>query len=160
MAAFNFRLQPVLNIKIQKEKNLENELGKAVQKLEAEKLQLLRLESSLNEMVSEFNKKTKKSTVHTIIEFNGYISVLNSKIKSQKEIVNCAALNVDKIREQLLTAVKDRKILDKLKENKHEEYLLEQKRLEQKTNDEITSYKHNVAAREIKDASKQRQNQK
>lgn len=142
MAKFSFRLQSVLNVKTQVEDNLKNELGKAIQRLETEKLELSRLEGSLNNLVSEFNEKTKKSTVHKLIEFNEYLSLLTSKIKLQKENVNNAALNVDKVREELVKAVKERKILDKFKEKKLEEYNQEQKKLEQKTNDEVASYKH------------------
>jgi flagellar FliJ protein len=91
-------------------------------------------------LVADFNKKTKKATVRKLIEVKEYLSLLDSKIKKQKENVNSAMLNVDKIREELLKAVKERKILEKLRDRKYEEYLLEQKRLEQKTNDEIVSY--------------------
>lgn len=142
MAKFSFRLQSVLNVKLQREDNLKNELGKAIQRLEEEKARLAELEKSLGDTVAEFNEKAKKTTVHKLIEFNEYLSLLNSRIKQQKENVNCAALNVDKIREELLKAVKERKILEKLKEKKHDEFLLEQKKLEQQTNDEIVSYKH------------------
>jgi flagellar FliJ protein len=142
MATFSFKLQPVLNVRIQQEDNLKNELGKAVQNLEAEKDQLLLIENALSGLVKEFNEKTKKTTVHSLIEFNEYLSLLNSKIKLQKENVNIAAQNVDKVREELVKAVKERQILDKYKEKKLEEYALEQKRLEQRTNDEIVSYKH------------------
>ena len=142
MAQFSFRLQSVLKVKIQQEDNLKNELGKAIRKLESEKLKLARLKTALDDLVAEFNEKTKKTTVHKLIEYNEYLSLLTSKIKFQKENVNCAALNVDKIREELVKAVKERKILDKFKEKKLEEYLLEQKKLEQKTNDEIVSYNH------------------
>jgi len=142
MASFSFRLQPVLNIRIQTEDNLKNELGKAIQLLELEKQKLSQLENELDGLVDEFNKKTKKTTVRKLIEVKEYLSLLDSKIKQQKENVNSAMLNVDKIREELLKAVKERKILEKLRERKYEEYLLEQKRLEQKTNDEIVSYNH------------------
>lgn len=143
MASFSFRLQPVLNIRIQTEDNLKNELGKAIQQLEAEKRKLSELENELDGLVDEFNKKTKKTTVRKLIEVKEYLSLLDSKIKRQKENVNSAMLNVDKIREELLKAVKERKILEKLRDRKYEEYLLEQKRLEQKTNDEIVSYNRN-----------------
>lgn len=142
MAKFSFRLQSVLNIKTQQEDNLKNELGKAIQRLEIEKLKLARLESELEDLVAEFNEKAKKATVHKLIEFNEYLSHLTSKIKLQKENVNCAAMNVDKVREELVKAVKERKILDKFKERKKDEYLQDLKRLEQKTNDEIVSYNH------------------
>lgn len=146
MAKFSFRLQSVLNVKTQQEDNLKNELGKAVQRLEAEKLELARLEGALNDLVAEFNEKAKKSTIHKLIEYNEYLSFLTSKIKFQKENVNCAALNVDKVREELVNAVKERKILDKFKEKKRVEYFQEQKKLEQKTNDEIVSYNYKISS--------------
>lgn len=149
MAAFIFKLQPVLKVRIQQEDNLKNELGKAVQILEAEKHELRRLEDALSRLVKEFNEKTKKTTVHSLIEFNEYLSLLNSKIRLQKENVNIAARNVDKVREELVNAVKKRQILDKYKEKKLEEYTLEQKRLEQRINDEIVSFKHGTDAAEI-----------
>jgi len=143
MAKFIFKLQSVLNLKKQNEDSKKNELGKAIQRLEAEKQKLAALEDTLENTVKEFNEKTKKATVHELIEYNEYLSLLNSRIKVQKENVNNAALNVDKVREELIFAVKERKILDKLKEKQHEEFLTEQKKLEQKTNDEIVSYNHN-----------------
>ena len=142
MATFRFRLQSVLHIKMQQEDLQKNELGKAIQKLETEKLELARLNGTLNELNTEFNKKARKTTVHKLIEFNGYLSLLTSKIKLQKENVNCAALNVDKVREELVKTVKERKILDKVKEKKQAEFFQEQKKIEQKTNDEIVSYNH------------------
>lgn len=142
MAKFIFRLEAVLNVKRQKEENIKNELGKAIQRLEAEKQKLARLERSKEEIIAEFNDKTKKTTVQKLIEFNAYLSLLKSKIIHQKERVNKAVLDVDKIREELVKAVQERKILEKLKEKKYDEYLIEQKKLEQKTNDEIVSYKH------------------
>ncbi|NLK86685.1 MAG: flagellar export protein FliJ [Clostridiaceae bacterium] len=146
MARFIFKLQSVLNLKQQQEESKKNELGKAIQMLEAERSKLSELEDSMTASVKEFNEKTKKATVHKLIEFNEYISLLNSKIKSQKDNVNNAAQYVDKVREELLKAVKERKILEKLKEKKYEEYLMEQKKLEQKTNDEIVSYNHNESS--------------
>ncbi len=146
MAKFSFRLQPVLNVKTQIEDNLKNTLGKAIRKLEIEKRKLAQLEGYLNNFTAVFNEKTRKSTVHELIEYKDYLSLLASKIKFQKEMVNCAALNVDKVREELLKAVKERKILDKLKDKKKEKYLQEQKKLEQKTNDEMVSYNRNESS--------------
>jgi len=143
MAKFVFKLESVLRVKIQQEESVKNELGKAIQKLEAEKSKLERLKIAHEEIIYEFNMKTKKTTVHNLIEFNNFISHLRAKIKQQKERVNKASLIVDKIREELVKAVQERKMLEKLKEKKYEEYLTEQKKLEQKTNDEIVSYKHN-----------------
>jgi len=143
MAKFIFKMQSVLNIRKQKEDSIKNELADAMRKLEAEKRKLAELEDRLENTVREFNEKTKKSTVHELIEFNEYLSVLNSRIRSQKENVNIVAQYVDKVREELVKAMKDRKILEKLKDRQYEQFLMEQKKLEQKTNDEIVSYNYN-----------------
>lgn len=146
MAKFIFKLQSVLNLRKQKEDNIKNELGIAIQRLEQEKRRLSELENTLDATVREFNEKTRKTTVHELIEYNEYLSLLNSRIKSQKDNVNNAAQYVDKVREELVKAVKDRKMLEKLKERHYEEFLLEQKKLEQKTNDEIVSYNYNESS--------------
>lgn len=146
MAKFIFKLQSVLNLRKQKEDNIKNELGIAIQRLEQEKRRLSELENTLDATVREFNEKTRKTTVHELIEYNEYLSLLNSRIKSQKDNVNNAAQYVDKVREELVKAVKDRKILEKLKERHYEEFLLERKKLEQKTNDEIVSYNYNESS--------------
>jgi flagellar FliJ protein len=140
MAKFKFRLQSVLNYKIQKEENKKNELGKAIQRLEAEKKKLRILESQMKKLVNEFNESAKRTTVTKLIEFNSFLSVLADRIKAQKENVNYRAQIVDKIREELLEAVKERKILEKLREKKLEEFFIEVKKSEQKISDEIVSY--------------------
>lgn len=142
MAKFNFKLQTLLKVKSQQEDNMKNELGKAIRKLEEENAMLRRLEFEKNKNIFEFNEKTRKTTVDKLIKFNDYISLLNLKILDQKENINQAARNVDKVREELIKIVKERDILDKLREKKYEAYLLEQNREEQKLNDEIISYKH------------------
>lgn len=141
MAGFNFKLQTLLKVKTQMEDNLKNELGKAVHKLEEEKAKLRRLEFDKNRNIMEFNEKSRKTTVNNLIKFNNYISFLTVKILDQKENINLASRNVDKIREELIIIVKEREILDKLKEKKYEVFQKEQLRDEQRLNDEIVSFK-------------------
>lgn len=141
MAKFSFKLQTLLNVKTQMEDNLKNALGKAVQKLEEEKAKLRHLEFEKNRYIFEFNNKSRKTTVNNLIKFNNYISYLTSKILNQKENINLAVLNVDKIREELMKTVKERKILDKLKEKKYDVFLKDQLKVEQRLNDEIISFK-------------------
>lgn len=142
MAKFTFKLQPLLSVKSQQEDNQKNELAKAVRKLEQEKAFLKKLETEEKELISDFNEKSRKSTVEKLIEYNQYLSFLNTRIRKQKENVNCADRNVDKVREELIRIVKEKKILDKLKDRKYEQYLLDEQKAEQKLNDEIISYKH------------------
>jgi len=141
MPKFNFKLQPLLKVKSQLEDNLKNVLGKAIQKLEMEKAALRSLESKKDRYINEFNEKSRKTTVDKLIKFNNYISFLIVKINRQKENVNCAYQNVDKIREELIKIVKERKILDKLKERNYEIFRQEQLKEESKIVDGIISFK-------------------
>lgn len=141
MARFNFKLQALLKVKTQIEDNLKNELGKAIRRLEEEKAKLRRLEFERSRYIFEFNEKSRKTTVNSLIKFNSYISLLASKILYQKENINLAEQNVDKVREELIKIVKEREILDKLKEKKYEAYLFEQLKDEQRLNDELISYR-------------------
>ena len=141
MAKFIFKLQTLLKVKIQMEDNLKNDLGKAIQKLEEEKAKLRRLEFEKSRYIMEFNEKSRKTTVNNLIKFNNYISFLAVKILNQKENINLASRNVDKIREELIKIVKEREILDKLKEKKYGVFQKELLKDEQRLNDEIVSFK-------------------
>lgn len=153
MPKFSFQFQSILNIKLQQEEALKNEFGKAVQRLEEEKAEQLRLENHLSDQFEQFNEKSSRGvTVEKLIEHNAYISYLSDRIKQQKENVNFAQQNVDKVREELIKAVQEREILDKLKDKKLEEFRKEQLRQEQQINDEVVSYKHSEKNTGDKDA--------
>jgi len=142
MAKFVFKLQPLLNVKQQMEDNLKNELGKAIKQLEKEKAVLAEIEDEKSRCIAEFNEKAGRGiSVKTMRDYNVYILHLSERILLQKENVKLASNNVDKIREELLKIIKEREILEKLKEKKFAEFLEEQLKEEQKINDEIVSYK-------------------
>lgn len=142
MVKFKFRLQSLLNVKLRLEDNLKNELGKAIQMLEHEKTLLFALENEMEACRQELSVGFMgKITVGKIRKYNLYIEAVSVKIKAQNDRVNNALKNVDKVRNELLKVVKDRQILEKYKEKKYSDYMLEQAREEQMINDEITSYK-------------------
>lgn len=142
MAKFVFKLQSVLDLRIQLEENLKLELGKAITELEKEKQILRSIEIQLKETSDQFTARSVQGiTVDKCIEFNSYLSFLNTKITRQKENVNQAALNVDKYREQLIKAVQDKEMLERLREKKYRIFRDGEFKTEQKLNDEIVSYK-------------------
>lgn len=144
MARFVFKLQPLLNVKLQMEDNLKNEMGRAVRKLEEQKGILHALEDEREAYAAEFSRKSGQgTTVERLKEYAVYISVLKQKSEYQKESVKLAKENVDKIREQLIDVVKQRETLEKLKEKKYEDFVKEQLKEENKLVDEIISFTHN-----------------
>jgi len=145
MAKFNFKLQSVLDLKIQMEDNKKNEFGSAVQKLEYEKKVLENIKHEKEKNIDVFGNELKnKAKVSTIRQINNYICLLGQKIEVQKENVNKASDIVDKKREELLEAVKERKIMDKLKEKEYCLFLKQELKEEQKIIDEIISFKHST----------------
>ena len=145
MAKFNFKLQSVLDLKVQMEDNKKNEFGSAVQKLEYEKKVLENIKHEKEKNIDVFGNELKnKAKVSTIRQINNYICLLGQKIEVQKENVNKASDIVDKKREELLEAVKERKIMDKLKEKEYCLFLKQELKEEQTIIDEIISFKHST----------------
>lgn len=143
MANFVFKLQSLLDVKIQLEDVIKTELGKSIRHLEIQKSIYNDMETEREDIISLFNSSSGKGIrVNKLREYSAYISILKQRLEEQKENVNCAVENVDKNREQLLKIVKEKKILEKLKSKKLEEYMKEQSKLEQRVIDEITSYKY------------------
>jgi len=145
VAKFNYKLQPILNLKKQMEESVKNELGKAIQALEDEKKVLEELNKENNRCMTEVSAGVLGGlTIDKLRNYNAYISFIKQKIINQSEKVNVAQQNVDKHREKLVAIVKERKMLETLKEKKYAEYLREQQKQELKFVDEIISYKQSA----------------
>ena len=143
MAKFIFSMQSLLSLKSRMEEQKKQEFGEAINKLEQEKSfleglnmekehTLLKLRESVNGKISPTDFKN----------FNNYVEVLKKRIVAQMGVIIETEKYVEKKRLELVEATKERKMLDKLKEKKHEEYIEEEKKQEQKINDEIVSYKY------------------
>lgn len=144
LSRFVFKLQPLLNIKIQTEDALKNELGRAVQKLENEKSILRDIEQKKEDCISFSNKEVRRGiTVDKLRDYNAYIFFLEEKIKMQKENVKFAQENVDSYREKLLKIAQEKQMLEKLKEKKYMDYMTEEQKQEQRLVDEVISFKYN-----------------
>jgi len=143
MVKFKFRLQPLLNIKIQLEDSAKNELGKAVQKLEEEKEKGRSLLRHREKYINGLREKSSSvARIEELRSYTMYISSLAKKVEDQNKNIKEASDIVDRYREELIKIVKERKILEKLREKKLNEYLIEMSKDEQKRMDEIVSYKY------------------
>lgn len=150
MANFKFQMANILSLKENIATQKEREFGKSVQILviEKQKLEELKLDKSttMARLRGEMGFKIKP------IEFQQaqtYIEFLKEKIVQQKEIVRNAQKFVEFKRHELIEATKEKKMLEKLKEKKYEEYIEEEKISEQKTVDEVVSYKYAPGKREL-----------
>lgn len=142
MKKFGFRLEAVLNLKTQMEDNAKNNLARSARELECQKECLEELKNLNEATIGSLNNEIDNGIpVYRIKDYNSYFSLMKNKIINQKENVNIAQKDVDINREVLVRAVQERKILDKLKEKKYQEYLKEQNKSEQQLIDELNSFK-------------------
>lgn len=137
-------------MRTQKEKRVEEKLGRAIGVYEKEKNALQRINNRISDAVNSFlGNKDKPVTVSNLRQRTIYISHLEKLRTKKEEDVNKEKENVDKVREELLIAVRERKIIENLKEKRYMEYVKEQNRKEQKTIDELVSYKSSFGGKEV-----------
>jgi len=144
LAKFRFSMESILKIKYSLEEQKKQEFGMAMKKLEAEKILLNSLNKRREDSVATF-KVNVSSAINPkeSADFSNYIEALKFKIEEQAIKVKRANAEVEKKREELVEATKEKKKFEKLKENQHENYIIEEKRSEQRVTDEIVSYKYN-----------------
>ena len=146
MAKFTFNMQGLLNIKEKLEEQCKTEYGKALNKLEEEKNILLNFENKKQQNIISFRESISKGVKPGYIDsINKYTSLIDKKIEDQKVIVNKAKDFVEEKRLALLEAMKQRKVLEALKEKEKENYFKEELKKKKKMIDEIVSYKYNKA---------------
>lgn len=145
MARFKFRLQTFLNVKELMEKNIKNELGIAVQRYQYQLYVLSEIRREIDCQQEEFRKEGMSViTPLKLKQRMDYIKVMRKKERVQTDRVNEEKRNVDKIRKRLAEIMKEKKILEKLKERQLAEFRKEQEKKQQLLVDEIVSFNETV----------------
>lgn len=141
MAGFNFKLEKVLNYKETVENEKKTKFAQIKQRLHKEESLLddyYKQKKSIIEEKNSFNENIKAGELYL---YNLYINTINKKIERQKSIILKTKEELNKAKDEMLNAVKEKKIFEKLKENKYEEFISEQKKEEEKIVDNLVSYK-------------------
>ena len=142
--AFKYQFETILNLKIRMEDMKKSELKVAINKLDAEKDKLDKLNKEKEEQYNMLKDKQKgKFTVEDLKMFNNYINSLDKKINKQKIVVQKEEDNVKKIRDELIKVSKEKRMFEKLREKKLEEYMQEYYIKEQQVVDNIVNFKYN-----------------
>jgi len=143
MPRFKFKLQPVLEHRRKKEDILKKELAEVKKLFESEKSLLEKLRQRLFDLQSELREKQKSSfEISDITNYSNYIDRVEDEIELQIIKLTGIAEDVKKAQKRLLEASKDKKVLEKLHERKHEEFQKEIERIEQSLIDELATIRH------------------
>ena len=140
---YRFKLQALLNHRRHQEEVSQKELAEARRKLSAaqQHLRRLRIDKQDNVRVLQDRQKDHHTTTNILIYLK-YIEQLSREIEEQREQVSTASRVVRQKRADLITIVKKRKTLEKLKENERLAYQQKMMQAERKFNDEVASARH------------------
>jgi len=131
-----------LTIKEKVEDVKKNEFGKAVMALSEAQRVLVDMQAARQNAIDEFRRDINKSINPAAFKrYNQYLEQMKLAIKRQEFVVEQCEVFVEQKRQELVEAMRDRKTLETLRENDFGEFLIEEKKQEQKIVDEIVSYK-------------------
>lgn len=133
---FNFGLQKLLDIRIEK----EEESKRTFQTAQREKIKAEERLTTLQSSYDKYNHIEKNETVITKKIKKNYLNALTITIDdAEKELENKDA-HLTKCREDLKNKQIDRKTVEIIKEKKYNEFINEQNLMEQRQNDEFALY--------------------
>lgn len=141
MAKFKYRMQNILNVKLQLETQAKMELGRQQALLREEQDRLKSLEDRKEDYLEE-GRRIRGDVLNAgqLRDNANAISAMDDLILAQEDRVDEALLRVEQARAKLQEVMQDRKMHEKLKEKAFEQFMGEEKAAEGKAVDELTSY--------------------
>lgn len=142
MTVYKFKLQKLLNYRINVEDEKKNQLSSAIKRLEKEKDRLHELMNQQKQIDSNFKEKTSQGiAVNELKLLVNYIDYYKRGIKEQKTRIKMAEDYVSTCREELISATQEKKMIEKLKEIDYSKYLYNEQKKEEKLVDDLVSFK-------------------
>ncbi|MDR2211056.1 MAG: flagellar export protein FliJ [Spirochaetaceae bacterium] len=120
MKRFNFELEKILKLRLNREQETEVELGKAVGALSALELRIRKTAEEKSRATG--NRFAKEHGIEEIRSYDLYILRLDQTRDALLQAAAKAELAVEEARNVYMEASRDRKIIDKLKERRQREY--------------------------------------
>ena len=140
-----FRLERVLRLREQREKELQGHLARAYQQQLQQETLLGRMHDNRTKQIELITRELSSDHVEvTYVQFGGaYLERLQSLIDRQSNVVKQAVRITDRRRVEVHQAMKARKSIDKLREHWREDLVEEDRQREIKTIDEISTVRYN-----------------
>lgn len=138
MEKFKFRLQKVLDIKIDNEEESKIKYSKAQNEKRI-------VEEELKNLKSDYKKYSESIDIEDIVSrkiISNYLNSLSNSISVKSDELVKKEVLVREARLDLINKQIERKALEKLKENKYALYKKKEEQKEQATNDEFGMYSY------------------
>jgi flagellar FliJ protein len=141
MKKFEFTLNSLLMIKNSLERQAKQKMAEAVSRRDKCQEEIEEIERR-----KELARTNNKSfTAHEYLMFSRYYSDLERMRKSKTCELEAIEKEIEEIRQELVTIMQERKVLEKLREKQYEEYLVELGKEQDKLVDDMMTYKITIA---------------
>lgn len=142
MAEFKYKLQNILNLRENIEKEKKNNFGIAVKRLENEKKTLKEFQSELDELYNQSNSETSDGiSIFQLRIFMQYAEYYKRAISNQQVKIKMAEEYLEECRNELIKASQEKKMMEKLKTVEKTKYLYEEQKKEEKVIDDIVTFR-------------------
>lgn len=139
---FKFKLQSVLEYRLNIEEKILNEFSDLKRCMEEQKAVLKTLIDKRKDLINDLRSmQCNMMRANDIAALVAYVETIRNKEKEQKIILHQAKEQVEKKRQELIEAVKNRKVMENLRDKHAEEYRKSLNELEQKNSDEMSVLK-------------------
>lgn len=148
MYKFKFRYKNILNLLENKENQIKNNLGLVYSELHQEENKLKKLidESATYSNLIKTNLE-KGCKLHLLRNMESYKNILNSKIKHQNDRVIQKKEKANLIKSELVEILKEKKIMENIKEKDLTHYKEKLKSIEEKNIDQLVTYSNSIVNR-------------
>jgi len=138
MKSFKFRLQRLLDIREARERDIKNELAAILTVQNRERLKQEKYRRSVEEQHAKFAGliKAGRYSYSAASAFERYIDFAYKVIRDQQERIEAMEPEINKVRDRLVEASRERKVVEKLKERRWNEFMYEYNREVAKENDD------------------------
>lgn len=142
MAGFQYRMENILNIKMNLESQAKEEFGAATLKLEQEREKLAGIREKRAQYMKTYQELLmSRINVLEIELVKAGVSQSDEAIKKQLGVIRACEKNLEVARKKLEQLMQERKAQELLKEKAYEAFLKEEAAREQKEVDELVSYR-------------------
>ncbi len=150
MKKFQFRLQKLLDVRTAAERLIQNELAVVVGEQNALKSKQQEFLEKLNKEKSKLHENIKDNalSVDDMLAFQKFSKFTDVLVAGTERDIEKLQPKVNEIRGRLVEAVREKKIVEKLKERKLEKWEYEYNKMMEKEADEINQKSYSKRIRE------------
>ncbi len=141
---FKFKLQRVLDLKLKQENEKKNQISTLMQAIKEKEEELENFKNEKRQKELSLNENRKKGiSILEIRNISHYLLFVEKKMNIVRLEISSLETNLNQKRLECLELQKERKTFEKLKEKEYEKYLYNEKKEEEKTIDQIVTFKKN-----------------